>query len=78
MKYTDCSVGVFYTLFILLLILKLAGVIDWSWWLVTLPLWVTPAIILGICSLLFTLGLIGIIVFYIVEGIFILIDKIRN
>ena len=25
--------------FIMLLALKLAGVIGWSWWLVTLPLW---------------------------------------
>ena len=78
MKYTDCSVGVFYTLFILFFILKLAGVIDWSWWIVTLPLWITPAIILGICSLLFVLCLIGIIIFYIVEGIFTLINKIRD
>lgn len=25
--------------FIVLLTLKLSGVIDWSWWLITLPLW---------------------------------------
>ena len=25
--------------FIVLLTLKLSGVIDWSWWVVTLPLW---------------------------------------
>lgn len=35
------------TLFIVFLILKLCGVIDWSWWWVTAPLWVIPAIILG-------------------------------
>jgi hypothetical protein len=25
--------------FVVLLTLKLSGVIDWSWWLITLPLW---------------------------------------
>jgi hypothetical protein len=25
--------------FIVLITLKLSGVIDWSWWLITLPLW---------------------------------------
>ena len=36
---TVCSVA-----FITLLALKLAGVIGWSWWLVTLPLWGQVAI----------------------------------
>ena len=31
--------GIFGTLFVIFLILKLTGVIDWSWWLVTAPLW---------------------------------------
>ena len=31
--------GIFGTLFIIFLILKLTNVIDWSWWLVTAPLW---------------------------------------
>jgi catechol 2,3-dioxygenase-like lactoylglutathione lyase family enzyme len=37
--------------FITLLALKLAGVIGWSWWLVTLPLWgqvVIPFVWLGL------------------------------
>ena len=32
--------------------LKLYGVIDWSWWLVTLPLWAPFAFILGGCVVL--------------------------
>ena len=36
---TVCSVA-----FITLLALKLTGVIGWSWWLVTLPLWGQVAI----------------------------------
>lgn len=32
--------GIFGVVFIVLLVLKLAGVIAWSWWLVTMPLWI--------------------------------------
>jgi len=39
--------------FTTLLALKLAGVIGWSWWLVTLPLWGQVVIpILWLCLLL--------------------------
>lgn len=31
-------------LFIVFLVLKLIGVISWSWWLVFAPLWVPPII----------------------------------
>ena len=31
--------GIFGTLFVIFLILKLTKVIDWSWWWVTVPLW---------------------------------------
>lgn len=47
----------FLSLLTLLFIgLKLTEHIDWSWWYVTLPLWIFPAIILGI------LAVIGIVV----------------
>lgn len=38
-------------LFIVFLILKLTGVIAWSWWWITSPLWVIPLIylILFVC-----------------------------
>ena len=35
-------------LFVCFLTLKLAGVINWSWWLVCLPLYFSAAIILGL------------------------------
>jgi len=38
--------------FLLFLTLKLCGVIRWSWWWVTAPLWALPA------ALLFFLGVI--------------------
>tara|TARA_R110000737_G_C14624761_1_gene494612 strand:- start:38914 stop:39126 length:213 start_codon:yes stop_codon:yes gene_type:complete len=33
-------------LFVVLLILKLANVVDWSWWIITLPLWVGIPLVL--------------------------------
>lgn len=30
--------------FIIFFILKVAEVIDWSWWIVTMPLWLLPLI----------------------------------
>jgi len=33
------SIGLPAILFVVFLVLKLCGVIDWSWWWVTAPLW---------------------------------------
>lgn len=33
-------------LFLVFLVLKLCEVITWSWWLVTMPLWLIPALAL--------------------------------
>ena len=46
-------------LFIVFLILKLTGVIAWSWWWVTCPMWIIPLIYLVLfagflCCLLYT------------------------
>lgn len=38
------GVGFLGLLFITLLVLKLTHVIDWSWWVITMPLW-CPALI---------------------------------
>jgi hypothetical protein len=40
-------------LFLIFLVLKLIGVIDWSWWWVTCPLWLPTAIVLGLCAVFF-------------------------
>ena len=39
-------------LFLIFLTLKLTGVIDWSWWWVTAPLWIPVGLILGVGVLL--------------------------
>lgn len=36
--------NIFTALAVLFIGLKLAGIITWSWWFVTLPLWVLPAV----------------------------------
>jgi hypothetical protein len=41
------------TLFVVFLVLKLVGVIDWSWWWVTSPLWIPIVIILGVLVVTF-------------------------
>jgi len=48
---TSRGIGIGMVLFIVFLVLKLTGTIDWSWWWVTSPLWlpfVAVAAILGI------------------------------
>jgi len=42
-------------LFLLFLGLRLAEIIDWSWWWVTAPLWIPAMIVLGI-AIVFLIG----------------------
>jgi hypothetical protein len=56
---TSSGMGIGMILFIVFLVLKLTGTIDWSWWWVTSPLWIPLAlggIIIGI------IGVIAIII----------------
>lgn len=32
-------------LFVILLVLKLTETVAWSWWIITLPLWIIPVIL---------------------------------
>jgi phosphoglycerol transferase MdoB-like AlkP superfamily enzyme len=50
---TSSGIGVWGLLGIAFIVLKLTGVIDWSWWWVTLPLWLGPAIFLIVLITLF-------------------------
>jgi hypothetical protein len=43
-KNTSGGIGIGMTLFLIFLVLKLTDMIDWSWWLVTSPLWI-PAVL---------------------------------
>jgi hypothetical protein len=41
------KIGLLGALFLLFTGLKLSGIITWSWWWVTAPLWGIPALLLG-------------------------------
>jgi hypothetical protein len=53
-------------LFIAFLVLKLTGVIDWSWWWVTSPLWLPVAAVVG--GLLLVAG-IGLVIYQVVKRV---------
>jgi len=53
---TSSGIGLGSILFIVFLVLKLTGTIDWSWWWVTSPLWIPLTIAAAI------LGITGVIV----------------
>jgi hypothetical protein len=42
----ESGIGLDIILFVVFLILKLTGNIDWSWWWVTSPLWIPFAIVI--------------------------------
>ena len=42
------GIGLGGVLFVTFLILKLTGVIAWSWWWITAPLWIPMALVLSI------------------------------
>jgi hypothetical protein len=52
------SIGVPGLLGVAFVILKLCGVINWSWWLVTLPFWGGFALIIGILAVWFMVYMI--------------------
>lgn len=56
------GIGFSGMLFLLFLGLKLGGVITWSWWWVTAPLWIPAAIVLGVLGVL--------LLFFIIAAIF--------
>ena len=56
---TSSGVGIGMILFIVFLVLKLTGTIDWSWWWVTSPLWIPFAAAIAIIGVA---GLIAIII----------------
>ena len=55
-------------LFVVFLVLKLIGVIDWSWWWVTAPLW-------GVFGLLLGILIIGLLFIAVATGIKMIRDK---
>ena len=50
-KIGSGGIGLCGATFIVFLVLKLTGTIDWSWWWVTAPLWGGWALVLGMILL---------------------------
>ena len=47
-KNSSSGIGLTGVLFVVFLVLKLTGNIDWSWWWVTSPLWIPIALAVSI------------------------------
>jgi hypothetical protein len=47
------GIGFNLILFLVFLVLKLTGHIDWSWWWVTSPLWITFILVVLIIGILY-------------------------
>jgi hypothetical protein len=64
-SFTDSGLTGVLSLFIVLSLLKFAGVIDWDWWLVTIPLWGPVA---GVFVLVW-LAVSGLLLFLLVKAL---------
>jgi hypothetical protein len=52
------SISLYTIVFIIFLILKLTGNIDWSWWWVTSPIWIPILLFVGVLVIVFLFGLL--------------------
>ena len=73
---TTSQISLLIALFIILLVLKLTGYITWSWWLVTAPLWLVPALFFVIIAIILCLGLVGLILYGLYELIILIFNKL--
>ena len=72
---TSDQLSLLIALFIVLLVLKLTGYITWSWWLVTAPLWLVPALFFVIIVIALCLGLVGLILYWLYKLIILIFNK---
>ena len=54
-----------YWLFIILLVLKITNTVDWSWWIITLPIWLH----FGLMKIELIIFIIFLILYYIFKNI---------
>lgn len=52
------GIGLVGMTFIVFLVLKLVGVINWSWWWVTAPLWIATGIVVFVLLIILAIYLI--------------------
>jgi len=53
------GLGLCSVLFLIFLVLKLTGVIGWSWWWITCPLWAGLALVFGVIGIIMLFALIA-------------------
>lgn len=61
-KSSSSGIGLTGVLFVVFLVLKLTGNIDWSWWWVTSPLWIPLALV--VCIFLVALFIIMLLLIF--------------
>ena len=52
------TISPMFILFLVFLILQLTGVINWSWWWITAPLWGPLALVIGVSILIIPIWII--------------------
>lgn len=56
------GIGLLSAVFLVFLVLKLTGHIDWSWWWITAPLWIPASIVGGLLVIIGVTFLVVLIV----------------
>ncbi len=59
---SSSGIGILGLLGIVFVTLKLCGVINWSWWYVTMPFWGGIALVLAIVAIALILAAVGAVV----------------
>lgn len=54
---TNSGLSLGTVLFLIFLVLKLTNHINWSWWYVTMPLWIIPAVLFAVAGVIYTVYL---------------------
>ncbi len=75
---TGSGLSLTAVLFIVFLVLKLTGNIDWSWWWVTSPLWIPLALVAGIFVIVLFIVLSLMIIGFSPESIKDKLDNTKN
>ena len=60
-QVTTVNSSILTILFVVFLVLKLTGNIDWSWWWVTSPLWIPIVVAIGFTALIMVVTILLII-----------------
>lgn len=63
------GIGICTVLFLIFLVLKLCGVITWSWWWVTAPLWIPSALFVSICLVVVLIAFCVGVIRYIIKSV---------